>query len=151
MDLTQEQITAMPAGPHLTGHVAEIVMGHLHGRKLAEPNFVVDRGQPIWIPLSEREGVFTCLYYSEEMNAAWRVVERMNELFEAGKAGPWWPNFWHSGIQQPPIWELPAKEAAAAICRAALIAMLPRKGLVEAFAEMQPFFKDADFSILNED
>lgn len=99
------------------------------------------------------EGARDTIYdgqWSEKLGRAWRVVERMQALELAGEHLACWYNFKHGNFQRL-VLDLPAKEAALAICRAAVISMLPAPSLAETFAKLGELFKDADFSAIGDE
>jgi len=155
MQITREEIENTPAGPALNQLVSEHVMGHVRMNIDGKQNLLIDPADlPTWRHLYPQiaEGWVdgaVCgipdVFYSQDMGRAWLVVEKLTTLREAGDAGAWWDNFWDAGFQKPALRYLSQGDAAAAICRAAVIAMLPRKSLPEVFDQLSEYFKDVEF------
>ena len=119
--MKREEILSMEAGPEMNALVAEKAMGESYPDRFAHPKWWSLRydhiGHEIWVAMP----------FSENIAAAWEVVEKLREeniailITTMGPRHEVMSNTIINQINGPACW---AETAPLAICRAALLAML---------------------------
>jgi len=111
--MTKEEILAMEAGIELDGWVAEEVMGI---KTLVRAGLITGEDE---VPL---------LAYSEDISAAWQVVDRMEELGFYFRLDSWGVEFYASSVDMSKntvtFGALASRLVCEAICKAALLAKM---------------------------
>ena len=131
--MTKEEILAMEAGEELDRLVATEVMGE------TIPEFIPENALTLQLtdsPVKSPQGNWLCLCnydegdiptwrpvpYSTDISAAWQVVERITEPPKTEEEANQIANTKFALIWEDlNLWAFSAKEAATAICRAALL------------------------------
>jgi len=123
--MTRDEILTMEAGREMDALVAEKVMGHTVGRDATLETFY-----PQYTTTVETSEGFTILaHYSTDISAAWRIVEKFKSDARIGISMADYTNggycFTFFGPGNFDEYECDAPTAPLAICRAALLAVLP--------------------------
>lgn len=127
------KIQDMPAGPEMDRLVAEKVMGwrlisdQYEATRIGGviyPCWVDSADQVRWSYLRQARHGDNQAPFSRDISHAWEVVERVTDIKLQRRADGFPPStvFMHH-FQKSHLWAMSAKDAAAEICRAALIAV----------------------------
>lgn len=111
------KIQDMPAGPEMDRLVAEKVMGW-------EPAFLNEDGTPQWDMGVIGRYLTSRFYPSKNIAHAWHVVERVTDIRLPRRPDGFPPStvfMYH--FQKANLWAMSSEDAAAEICRAALLAV----------------------------
>ena len=128
---TIEQVRAEPAGRQMDAWVAEYVMG-LPNVHMCEGYLIHTQDSIQW------NGALVVDFYSTDIAAAWKVVEKLNNVQMPNHVGPTrvhrlsnCNNSWHiifcSDFGYPPGEEVVENTAPLAICRASLLSVLEKQ------------------------